>query len=400
MTAHLLTRLRTFNADRLPEKVARKYRAMSASPFAFFRGTAHLFYTEALAASPLSSAPLTWLCGDLHLENFGTHKGENRLTYFDISDFDDGALGPCTWDVVRFLTSLYLAGVGLNYAEEDLRHVADFCLESYYAALARGKILSLERAAATGLVKKLIKTLKKRPRREFLDQRTHLVKKERRFILQEGRYEALPAQEAAQITQTLQQLGESLGAADFYRVLDVAFRVAGTGSLGLRRYAILVEGRGSPDENFILDLKETRISALAPILTAPQPAWLNQAQRIASIQARCQAVSPALLTPVEVAGDWFLLRELQPSQDKISLVGGKIRPVLFKQLAGDMAAIVAWNQLRSGGRGASAIADELIAFGERAALKTELLRTAQSQMRQALADYQVFCEAFGAGKLK
>ncbi|MFM6271696.1 MAG: DUF2252 family protein, partial [Dolichospermum sp.] len=74
-------------------------------PFYFFRGTCHLFYEDLSENSGMNLAPLTWICGDLHLENFGSYKGNNRLVYFDINDFDEAVIAPCTWEIVRFITS-------------------------------------------------------------------------------------------------------------------------------------------------------------------------------------------------------------------------------------------------------------------------------------------------------
>ena len=79
---------------------------MRASAFAFMRGTCHLFYDQLPRSGVFKSAPPVWVCGDLHLENFGSYKGDNRLVYFDINDFDEAALAPVSWDLVRLLTSL------------------------------------------------------------------------------------------------------------------------------------------------------------------------------------------------------------------------------------------------------------------------------------------------------
>lgn len=86
--------IRRFNAGREPERLAMKYAYMRASPFVFLRGTYHLFY-DRLSTAPLAAgAPAAWICGDLHLENFGSYKGDNRLVYFDVNDFDESALAP------------------------------------------------------------------------------------------------------------------------------------------------------------------------------------------------------------------------------------------------------------------------------------------------------------------
>ena len=102
-------RIRRFNAGRDPERLRLKYKAMHKDPFAFLRGTCHLFYEDWPARSPLNDAPLAWICGDLHLENFGTFKGDNGLEYFDLNDFDEAILAPCTWDITRLVTDKIVA---------------------------------------------------------------------------------------------------------------------------------------------------------------------------------------------------------------------------------------------------------------------------------------------------
>src|SRR5450756_1003768 len=135
----IVDRIRDFNAGRDPERLALKYRAMRASPFAFLRGTCHLFYDELAAASLPAGAPLVWACGDLHLENFGSYKGDNRLVYFDLNDFDEAALAPCTWDLVRFLCSVHLGVRGLSLNEPEIDLLCRVFVDAYAAALASGK---------------------------------------------------------------------------------------------------------------------------------------------------------------------------------------------------------------------------------------------------------------------
>ncbi len=71
-----------------------KYKLMTENMFRFFRGTCHLFYEDLSKTNTIPPAPLTWICGDLHLENFGSYKGDNRLVYFDLNDFDESILAP------------------------------------------------------------------------------------------------------------------------------------------------------------------------------------------------------------------------------------------------------------------------------------------------------------------
>ena len=117
MAIDVVGQIQGFNAGRDPERLAMKYRAMRASPFAFLRGTCHLFYDRLPRGGVFKSAPLVWVCGDLHMENFGSYKGDNRLVYFDVNDFDESALAPASWDLVRFLTSVCVGAGGFSIGE-------------------------------------------------------------------------------------------------------------------------------------------------------------------------------------------------------------------------------------------------------------------------------------------
>ena len=108
-------RIAAFNAGRDPRRLERKYRAMRLDPFVFFRGTAHLYWEDwARRAERLPKSPTVWACGDLHLENFGSYLGDNRLVYFDLNDFDEAAMAPAIADLTRLLASLRLAGGALR----------------------------------------------------------------------------------------------------------------------------------------------------------------------------------------------------------------------------------------------------------------------------------------------
>lgn len=156
------------------------------------------------------------------------------------------------------------------------------------------------------------------------------------------------------------------GEPKFYTVLDVMQRIAGTGSLGLERYVILVEGDGSPNHNYLLDLKLSRSSSLRPHTPCPQPDWRNEADRIVAIQERFQESPPALLDVLTIADKSYVLRELQPTADRVDLdkTDGKIKRL--QKVIKTMAEVTAWGQMRSTGRQKSAIADDLIAFAENA----------------------------------
>src|SRR5471030_1795892 len=94
-------RIQKFNAPLLPNVVKLKYEAMAENVFRFYRGTCHLFYEDLSQMNQLPPSHLTWLCGDLHLENFGSYKADNKLVYFDLNDFDESILAPANWELAR-----------------------------------------------------------------------------------------------------------------------------------------------------------------------------------------------------------------------------------------------------------------------------------------------------------
>ena len=172
-------RIFAFNAGRRPNILVKKYEALRSDPFTFLRGTCHLFYEDWPSDSPLNAAPPAWISGDLHIENFGSYKGDNRVVYFDIGDFDEGVLAPCVWEVARLLTSILVADRPLKVCHAEALSLCHTCLSAYVGELAKGHPRALDRAEAVGLVKDLLVRLKRRERSDFLDERTKLKKRRR-----------------------------------------------------------------------------------------------------------------------------------------------------------------------------------------------------------------------------
>ena len=392
--------LQRFNAGRDPQRLAMKYRNLRTSPFVFLRGTCHLFYDRLPNDRLLRKTPMAWVCSDLHLENFGSCKGDNRLAYFDINDFDEAALAPATWDPVRLLTSVLIAADTLHATPAEALRLCKTFTAAYADALASGHARWIEPETAQGLVGELLSGLKDRSRATFLDGRTEL-KQRRRTIRCDGRH-ALPvtANERERVVALID--GHASGQSDpaFFKVLDVARRVAGTGSLGVDRFVILVEGKGSPNGNYLLDLKQALPSALEPRLKTEQPAWPSQAHRVVALQRRMQAVSMAFLQPIVVRKASYVLRGLHPVEDRVALDATQHA---IEQIAGvlqDMGRLVAWAQLRSSGRQGSAIADELIDFGESSKTwQRGLCEIAQCCADDVVKDWKTFSAAYDAGEL-
>src|ERR1700733_15940449 len=103
-----------FNKGRNKVFLDIKYKALKESPFRFYRGTCHLFFEDLAKDPPVKDPTKIWICGDLHIENYGTYKGDNGLAYFDMNDFDEALLGPATWEILRTMTSIYLAAEELK----------------------------------------------------------------------------------------------------------------------------------------------------------------------------------------------------------------------------------------------------------------------------------------------
>jgi len=390
----IVGRIRDFNAGRDPERLALKYRAMRATPFAFLRGTCHLFYDGLATASLPADAPLVWVCGDLHLENFGSYKGDNRLVYFDLNDFDEAALAPCAWDLARLLASVLVAARTLGVGEPGALRLCDGFIDAYAGALLTGKARWVERETAQGMVRELLDRPRNRTRAQFLDRRTVRSGKHRRIRIDGKKALAVDARQRKRIETFIRGFARTQPKPEFYRLLDVARRIAGTGSLGVERFVLLVEGKGSPDANYLLDLKQALPSTLVPHLEARQPRWENEAQRVVCLQQRVQAISPAFLRPVVIDGVAYILKGLQPAEDRVAL---DLWHGHFDRLRGLMTTlgeIVAWAELRSAGRQGSASADELIDFGGRKKWRSKMVALARACQKQVDRDWREFCAAF------
>ena len=378
-----------------------KLKLLRQDPFAFFRGTNPLFLDFLPRAHPLLRAPSMLICGDLHLENFGAFKGDNRLVYFDINDFDDASRAPFTIDIVRFIAGIYLAAHGLELDRQRTRRLVRHFVIAYRESVADGKARWIERSLAKGVFRALLRRAILRTRRELLDRYT-TIKGGRRCLRIDGKKALkLPAREHRRLANLLLRLRKSLPAPKpgprFFQLLDAARRVAGNGSLGLERYILLVHGPSSPDENFVLDLKFAAPSAVAAWSAAPQPDWPDEAVRIVSIQRIMQAISPALLHAARVRGRPFVLKELQPSIDRLDLARWRARPRRLMQAVEGMGKVAAWAHLRSAGQHGGASAQALQAYVGAKRWSGEADRLGERVAFRMQRAWQLYCKDYDAG---
>lgn len=391
-------RIRAFHQGLLPEMVTLKYAALTEDLFRFFRGTNHLFYEDLAAERAFPASPPAWLCGDLHLENFGSYRGDNRLVYFDISDFDEGMLGPALWDVVRMTTSIYVALAAQGYDRREANLLARSYVHTYGSVLASGKARHIQLQASRGIIQALLQKVSTRNVEKWLKKR---VEKEGDLS---PAFKNIPhKQRTIEDPGLRQELMTHIGALPFTReeheehflVEDVCFRVAGTGSLGIRRYLFLM--KAADGEHWLLDMKQCRPSALLPYLELPQPPWPSQATRVVGIEYRMQDVPEALLTTTVFRGEPYKIQEMQPLEDKVEFHQLIDDRDSVEFVIRDMASLNASAQLRSTGRDGAAIADELIAFGSTARWHTDVVAYAQAYSQRIQEYYQQFLTDYQDG---
>jgi len=391
-------RILAFNQELLPEMVQLKYEAMAENAFRFYRGTCHLFYEDLAKANNLPPAPLAWICGDLHIENYGSYKGDNRLVYFDLNDFDEGLLAPANWELARMLTSIFVAFKALKIGEKEAERMARLFLKTYSATLSKGNTISIEPRTAKGIVCSFLEREANRKMQELLDKRTVMKKKRVVLSLDHKRHFAIPEALKIQLMDHITHwIANSSDGPYNYRVIDTVFRLAGTGSVGVKRYMFLLRNAKDKSQYLLLDMKQAKTSSVLPYSTVPQPVWDTEAERVVAIQQRMQNVLPALISVINFKGDSYVLQEMQATEDKIDFNVIKKRYRDIYQVIDDMATLAASAQLRSTGRQGSAIADELIAFGTQTDWHEPLIQYAENYAKRVKQDYKLYLSDFKAG---
>ncbi len=392
--------IETYNAEREPERLALKRAAIRANVFSFFRGTAHLYWQRAAEAAIDATAPPAWCSGDLHLENFGTYLADNGLAYFDINDFDEAAKAPCDWEMLRLLSSIAVAAPSLTLAKPETKELMLAAAAAYLKAIATGKALWIERRTATGAIGDLLTALKSRKQVRLLERRTTLTKGGRRLDVPGDKMLPITAADRTRLKAFAPTLAKTIDmpttSPAYFTFIDAARRIAGTGSLGVARFVLLTEGTGSPDGNVLIDLKAATPSSLAAHNVAKQPKWQSDADRIVGIQRRCQAVPPHLLHAVAFDGRPFVVKELQPSADRLDLARIAGQKKALQPAIETMARLAAWAQLRSAGRDGTATPDALIDYA--ANMKsdgpTRLVEVARALASTTTDDFKDYCSAY------
>ena len=396
----ILNKVLAYNSGREQERLQMKLSAMQADPFVFLRGSCHLFYEDWHTALNKLDSPKVWVCGDLHLENFGSFKAENGLAYFDLNDFDESALAPCLWEFTRLLTSLIVAQDTLKLKPKQTEALLESMTLTYASALAEGKPKWVERKTSRGLIKTLLSSLSKRTDADFLADRTSAKDKGNTLIIDGERTLKLDKEAKEKALTLFKNAMQVTSKKDFYTPLDVARRVAGTGSLGVERYVVLMYGNGE-GRRALIDIKATSHSALSPYLTSPQPKWNNQAERVDTIQSGAQVLPPALLKAVHVDGKSYLIKALQPSQDRLDLSQWNGKLNVLDNIFDTMAEVSAWGHLRNAGYLGAANREALMQFGHQVdEWKAPTLALAKQAAKQTIEQWKAYKKDYVAHKEK
>ncbi len=327
--------------SRVPHLLPHKIERMVVSPLAFLRGSAPLFYGLLERHPILCEGPPGegWLVGDAHLENFGAYRAgvlspsESKRTrdaeriVFGPNDFDDAFVGSWRLDVLRLVVSLLLGGREMGADGPHALANCDSLIDAYVGAAFHRRRAPAPPAAVSALVAQV----RTRTREQLLDARTSIVGGSRRFV-RGPRYRELPKKLRAKAEDAFAKYVRRLAPGDHppdrsFDVIDTAFRVAGTGSLGCLRIAVLVRGKGGNEGAWIFDMKEEGTPSAARLVRHPS---LDPAERVATAVRACVAKPPLMLGTTRIRGSSMFVRRLAPQEDKINLLtlrAGDLEPL-------------------------------------------------------------------------
>lgn len=345
------------NKDRLPHLVPIRHGRMRASPLAFFRGLA-LAMSYDLTNTPNSGIQLP-ICGDCHLQNLGWFATPERNLVFDIIDFDETASGFWEWDLKRLVVSFVLAarelGLGHSHQQELVHQVARAYreriaifeqydpLQMWYQRIDAAEVLAQAKLPVSrtrterlivaaksrtieALLPKITQADESRPdRRRFVEQPPLLTRDiagesflaETELLLRS--YQASLSNDRAELFQR-------------YRLSDMALKVVGVGSVGLRCGVLLFED--SDNAPLVLQIKEARPSIL--VANRAVEKTCHEGYRVIHGQRLVQAASDMFLGwTTDSKGTHYYLRQLRDMKLTIDLLHSDVESLLdYGQLCG------------------------------------------------------------------
>ncbi len=256
---------------------------MMQTPFAFFRGAAAVMAGD--LSTETTSGHQVVACGDAHLANFGLYASPERRLVFDLNDFDEVFLAPWEWDVKRLTASIWLSGRNSGHSEEQCRTAAEAAARSYRLAIRRlfegtaaeryyfqvetdvlTATMASGRLSRKNILEKDVRKAKRRTSEQVLAKMTmETVDGERRIVDQWPLVYHPETATLDRVSALFDQYRNSLRAdtavlVSQYRLVDVALRVVGVGSVGTRCWVTLMLGPSG--EPLFLQAKEVQRSVL------------------------------------------------------------------------------------------------------------------------------------------
>ena len=313
-----------------PDAFRQKFRKMAAGPFAFYRGSACLFYADMERREDRWADERTsrvWIQGDLHAENFGTYMDGDGVFVFDVNDFDEAYLGHFTWDIQRMAASVALLAWTKAISDDDIASLIAGYVRSYveqvryFVESDRDHEYSLRLETTDGEIRRILLETRMNTRVDLLE-RTTLVDEgfERRFRRGPG-VRDLDEAEQATVRAAYQAYLETIPDAKRFRSLtydvkDIVGRKGfGIGSAGLPAYNVLVEGPTQALENdVVLSMKQGNVAAPSRIVRDERIKgyFKHHGHRTAVSQRALQAHADPWLGYTEIDGTGFVVSELSP----------------------------------------------------------------------------------------
>ncbi len=316
--------------DADPDAFRQKFRKMAADPFAFYRGSACLFYADMEREEDRWADERTsrvWIQGDLHAENFGTYMDGDGVFVFDVNDFDEAYLGHFTWDIKRMVASVALLAWMKAISDADIAALIETYVRAYleqvryFVESDRDHEYALRLETTEGEIQEILLETRLNTRIDLLD-RTTLVNEnfERRFRRSPGVRE-LDDAERARVHDAFQAYLQTIPEPKRFRSLtyevkDIVGRQGfGIGSAGLPAYNVLVEGPTQALENdVVLSMKQGNVAAPSRIVHDEriEGYFKHHGHRTAVSQRALQAHADPWLGYTEVDEIGFVVSELSP----------------------------------------------------------------------------------------
>jgi len=348
--------------DLVPIRTAR----MVSSPYGFLRGTA-IVMAEDVAGLP-STGITPVICGDAHLGNFGFYASPEGELVIDLNDFDEAHPGGWEWDLRRLVASIWVAGRENSSSEGQCADAVTSCVSAYRAEvnfLADQPLLSrsfnrldvkrLHETATEKTLRAEIARSAKRARNRTSDRAlprfTREHKGRRHIVSEPPLITHVSGEEGEQVAAALDQYLGTLAphwrrVLGGYTLLDMAHKVVGVGSVGLRAYVALLEG-SSPDDVLFLQLKQARRSVLAKYVHGDSAWHDHQGQRVVEYQQALQTVSDPLLGWTTVGERQYYVRQFRNMKGTIPL--DAIDSAALADYAGIVGHLLAKGHARTSG---------------------------------------------------